>query len=94
MKIYSNGKLLVQRSHHACTHAPPGDADLTERFINEAASLVPLYAAAFVVYFAWYLIFVFGGCPSASPELVFSSMFLNAQMKISFMSIFARFMYV
>ena len=41
-----------------------------------------------------YLLFVLGSYPSASPKQEFSFVFLRSRVSISFMSMFARFMYV
>ena len=75
-------------------HLPAGDADLSERVILEAASMMPLYLINFVLLGVSYLMFIFGAYPSASPERGFSFMFLRAHTTMNFMSIFARFMYV
>ena len=93
MKVYT----FTQTFHRA---AVPGywnaadDADLTERVIREAASSLPIYVVNFVIFALMYLMFVTGSYPSASSDQEISVMFLRARIRISFMSIFARFMYV
>jgi hypothetical protein len=67
---------------------------MTQKTIREATSSVPQYAAAFAYFAVWYFMFVFGGYPSASSSSSVSFIFLHTHVKISFMSMFARFMYV
>jgi hypothetical protein len=70
------------------------DADLTESVIREAGSNVPIYMIAFITFGSIYAMIVFGACPSASSEHQLSFTFFNSHVKISFISMFARFMYV
>ena len=77
-----------------CATTNAGDADITERGIRDLASLVPIYTIILVLLSTLYFMLVFGGYPSASPAHMFILMFLKSRTKISFMSIFARFMYV
>ena len=65
---------------------------MTERVILDGGSLVPLYAVNFILFSVLYLMFVFGGFPFTSPTKELSFTFLHADVKISFMSMFARFM--
>ena len=83
-------KLKVQLTRIRPT--PADDADLTQRVILEGASRVPINVVFLVLFALLYLMFIFGGYPSTSPEYGFSFTFLHNHMKISFMSIFARFM--
>ena len=69
------------------------DSDMTLKAIREVTFRVPQYAAGFAYFAVWYFMFVFGGYPSASSSSV-SFIFLHNHVKISFMSMFARFMYV
>ena len=55
---------------------------------------MPRYVVYFILFASIYAMIVFGACPSASPQHELSFTFLHNLMKISFMSIFARFMYV
>mmetsp|Transcript_12551 Transcript_12551/g.34132 ORF Transcript_12551/g.34132 Transcript_12551/m.34132 type:complete len:629 (+) Transcript_12551:194-2080(+) len=70
------------------------DADLTESVIREAGSNVPIYMIAFITFGSIYAMIVFGACPSASSQHQLSFTFFNSHVKISFISMWARFMYV
>ena len=92
---YSHINFVV---HMPYLHRPPhlyaGDADLTERGVRDVGSLVPRYAINLILFASIYLIIIYGACPSASPKHELTFTFLRTHVKISFMSMFARFMYV